>query len=221
MALHIAPNTPEFLVGDAGRLRQVIVNLVGNAIKFTDRGEVVLDVAEVSRTDDQVVLHFQVRDTGIGIPAAYHQRIFDAFAQADGSTTRQFGGTGLGLTISAKLVGLMGGRIWLESEVGQGSAFHFTATLGLSKLPAATSRRVPRGALENLPVLIVDDNATNRLILLEMLSRWKMRPEAVDGGVSALARLHEAATAGRPFPLVLLDSNMPGMDGFDSREPHP
>ncbi len=214
VALHIAPNTPEFLVGDAGRLRQVIVNLVGNALKFTDRGEVVLDVSEVSRTDDQVVLHFQVRDTGIGIPAIYHQRIFDAFSQADGSTTRQFGGTGLGLTISAKLVGLMGGRIWLESEVGQGSAFHFTATLGLSKLPAATSRRVPAGALENLPVLIVDDNATNRLILLEMLSRWKMRPEAVDGGVSALARLQEAATAGRPFPLVLLDSNMPGMDGF-------
>ncbi len=214
VALHIAPNTPELLVGDAGRLRQVIVNLVGNANKFTDRGEVVLDVAEVSRTDGQVVLHFQVRDTGIGIPAAYHQRIFDAFSQADGSTTRQFGGTGLGLTISAKLVGLMGGRIWLESEVGLGSTFHFTATLGLSKLPAATSRSAPATALENLSVLIVDDNATNRLILLEMLSRWKMRPEAVDGGSVALARLGEAAAAGLPFPLVLLDSNMPGMDGF-------
>jgi signal transduction histidine kinase/CheY-like chemotaxis protein len=214
VALHIAPETPELLVGDAGRLRQVIVNLVGNAIKFTEHGEVVLDVIEQYRADDQVVLHFRVRDTGIGIPAANHQRIFDAFAQADGSTTRQFGGTGLGLTISAKLVEMMGGRIWLESEVGRGSIFHFTAALGLSPLPPANSRSAPHKALENLAVLVVDDNATNRLILLEMLARWKMRPEAVELGTLALARLVEAAEAGRPFPLVLLDGNMPGMDGY-------
>jgi two-component system sensor histidine kinase/response regulator len=214
VALHIAPDTPDVVVGDAGRLRQVIVNLVGNAIKFTEQGEVVLDVAEESRADDQVVLHFRVRDTGIGIPAGAHQRIFDSFAQADGSTTRRYGGTGLGLTISAKLVQMMGGRIWLDSETDRGSTFHFTVTLGLSGRPATTSRTALPEALENLDVLVVDDNATNRLILREMLARGRMRPEVVDGALAALARLREAAEAGHRFPLILLDSNMPGMDGF-------
>jgi two-component system, sensor histidine kinase and response regulator len=214
LALRIAPETPDVLVGDAGRLRQVIVNLVGNAIKFTEHGEIVLDVTEESRTAGDLVLHFQVRDTGIGIPAAMHRGIFDAFAQADGSTTRRYGGTGLGLTISAKLVKMMGGRIWLESEEGRGSTFHFTVTLGLSSLPSASSPSAQPEALENLRVLVVDDNATNRAILEEMLGRWRMRPEAVDGGRIALTRLTEAADAGHRFPLILLDANMPEMDGF-------
>ncbi len=214
LALRIAPDTPDFLVGDAGRLRQVIVNLVGNAIKFTEHGEVVLDVAEESRATGQVVLHFRVRDSGIGIPAAMHQRIFDAFAQADGSTTRRYGGTGLGLTISAKLVKMMGGRIWLESEEGRGSTFHFTVTLGLSSHPGASRSGARPEALANLRVLVVDDNATNRTILEEMLGRWRMCPEAVDGGRPALTRLTEEADAGHRFPLILLDANMPEMDGF-------
>jgi signal transduction histidine kinase/CheY-like chemotaxis protein len=214
LALRIAPGTPDILVGDAGRLRQVIVNLVGNAIKFTEHGEVVLDVAEDSRAADEVVLHFRVRDSGIGVPAVMHQRIFDAFAQADGSTTRRYGGTGLGLTISAKLVKMMGGRIWLESEEGQGSTFHFTITLGLSSHLTARSWDTGPELLENLPVLVVDDNATNRMILEEMLGRWRMRPETVEGGLSALTRLTEAADAGHRFPLILLDANMPEMDGF-------
>ncbi len=214
LALRILRDTPDMLVGDAGRLRQVIVNLVGNAIKFTEHGEVVLEVAEESRGDDQVVLHFQVRDTGIGIRPTEHQHIFDAFGQADGSTTRRYGGTGLGLTISAKLVSMMGGRIWLESEVGKGSTFHFTVRLGLSGRQAPPSWSVMPKALQNLAVLVVDDNATNRLILREMLARWAMRPESVDGGEQALTRLVESAEAGDPFRLVLLDSNMPGLDGF-------
>jgi two-component system, sensor histidine kinase and response regulator len=171
-------------------------------------------VAEDSRTTGEVVLHFRVRDTGIGVPAVMHQRIFDAFAQADGSTTRRYGGTGLGLTISAKLVKMMGGRIWLESEEGRGSTFHFTVTLGLSSHPRASSRDTGPETLENLRVLVVDDNATNRTILEEMLGRWRMRPETVDGGRPALTRLTEAADAGHRFPLILLDANMPEMDGF-------
>jgi signal transduction histidine kinase/CheY-like chemotaxis protein len=214
LALRIAPDTPDVLVGDAGRLRQVVVNLVGNAIKFTEHGEVVLDVSEDSRISGQVVLHFRVRDTGIGVPAEMHQRIFDSFAQADGSTTRRYGGTGLGLTISAKLVKMMGGRIWLESEEGRGSTFHFTVTLGLSSHPRASSSDTGPEALENLRVLVVDDNATNRTILEEMLGRWRMRPETADGGRLALTRLTEAADAGHRFPLILLDANMPEMDGF-------
>jgi signal transduction histidine kinase/CheY-like chemotaxis protein len=214
LALRIAPDTPDLLVGDAGRLRQVLVNLVGNAIKFTEHGEVVIDVAEESRTSSQLVLHFRVRDTGIGVPAAMHERVFDAFAQADGSTTRRYGGTGLGLTISAKLVRLMGGRIWLESEQGRGSTFHFTVTLGLSGHTKASAWDTGPEALENLRVLIVDDNATNRTILEEILGRWRMRPETVNGGRPALTRLTEAAQAGHRFPLILLDANMPEMDGF-------
>jgi two-component system sensor histidine kinase/response regulator len=202
------------LVGDAGRLRQVVVNLVGNALKFTREGEVVLDVAEESRAGDRIVLHVQVRDTGIGIPAKMHERIFEAFAQADGSTTRVYGGTGLGLSISARLVRLMGGRIGLESTVGRGSTFHFTVELGMSDKPAPLRPAAAPEALEGLDVLVVDDNATNRLILREMLLRWRMRPEAVETGAAALTRLRAAADAGHRFPLVLLDCNMPGMDGF-------
>jgi two-component system sensor histidine kinase/response regulator len=214
LALHIAPEMGDAFVGDSSRLRQVIVNLLGNAIKFTARGEVVVEVAQESATADQAVLHFVVRDTGIGIPPEQHERIFDAFAQADGSTTRQYGGTGLGLTISAKLVRLMGGRIWLESEVGRGSSFHFTASLGRSTRPLAPARPHRPDLVHQLDVLVVDDNATNRLILREMLARLGMRPQVAEDGATALLRMGEAAGAGHGFPLVLLDANMPDLDGF-------
>ena len=214
LGLHIAPEVTDALVGDGGRLRQVVVNLVGNAIKFTPRGEVVVEVTEEPAPDGQVALHVAVRDSGIGIPADKHQKIFDAFSQADGSTTREYGGTGLGLTISAKLVKVMGGRIWLESQPGLGSTFHFTAAFGRSTRPV---RPVPEISLESLrgtEVLVVDDNATNRLILREMLSRWGMRPVLAEGGEPALALMTAAAERGQGFPLVLLDGHMPDIDGF-------
>jgi len=163
---------------------------------------------------DGVVLHFEVRDTGIGIPKEKQQAIFEAFTQADASTTRHYGGTGLGLTISSRLVEMMGGRLWVESEPGRGSTFHFTARLGPAQA-AAASRAVSRPAgLHGLPVLVVDDNDTNRCILQEMLSNWRMRPTAVAGAADALEALRRAAAAGEPFPLVVLDAMMPGVDGF-------
>jgi PAS domain S-box-containing protein len=237
LACHIAPDVPDALVGDAGRLRQVILNLVGNAIKFTDRGEVLVDVRlEESRVEDgrsriedraatvdprsstldpqsSVCLHGTVIDTGIGIPAEKQLIIFAPFEQADGSVTRRHGGTGLGLAISSRLIGMMGGRIWVESEVGKGSTFHFTARFGLAPEPVPPEPRDP-AALEGLPALVVDDNATNRRILIEMLGNWRMRPSAADGGPAALAEMRRAAAAGEPYPLVLLDAMMPEMDGF-------
>ena len=213
LAGRIAPEIPDGLRGDPGRLRQIIVNLVGNALKFTERGEVVLEATVASRTADEITLHFQVRDTGIGIPADKQRQLFAAFAQVDSSTTRKYGGTGLGLAITRQLAGLMGGRAWVESEAGRGSTFHFTACFGL--LPEGTIRRPasPIG-LKDLPVLVVDDNATNRQICEEILLSWGMKPVAVEGGQEALAELRSATAAGTPFRLILLDSLMPGMDGF-------
>jgi PAS domain S-box-containing protein len=217
LACHIPPEVPDALRGDPGRLRQVIVNLVGNAIKFTQAGEVVVEVTRAGGDgppSDGCLLEFSVRDTGIGIPPEKLGLIFEAFAQADGSTTREYGGTGLGLTISSRLVELMGGRVWVESEVGRGSTFRFTARFGPARGSAASAGlRRPEG-LHGLSVLVVDDNATNRQILEEMLANWRMRPTAVDGGPAALARMKQAAAAGEPFALVLLDAMMPGMDGF-------
>lgn len=204
---------PPVLLGDASRLRQVIVNLVGNAIKFTHSGEVALGIEMETRTDQEICLHFTVRDTGIGIPADKQGAIFEPFTQADASTTRRFGGTGLGLTISSQLVALMGGRIWVESIPGTGSTFHFTARFALT---AETNQR-PSGKpvdLEGLRALIVDDNATNRGILEGILLNWRMQPVAVENGAAALEVLAQAASAGRQFQLVLLDSVMPGLDGF-------
>ncbi|HYT92116.1 MAG TPA: response regulator [Gemmataceae bacterium] len=155
-----------------------------------------------------------MRDTGIGIPADKQQLIFGAFAQADTSTTRKYGGTGLGLAICRQLVGLMGGRIWVESEPGKGSTFHFTALLGVGQSSRATERLADLPALEGLPVLVVDDNATNRRLLQEILRGWGLRPALAVGGRAALALLHDAVSKGQPFPLVLLDGHMPGMDGF-------
>jgi PAS domain S-box-containing protein len=205
----VRPEVPDGLRGDELRLRQVLVNLVGNAIKFTEKGEVVVRVEVESGGGGEVVLHCQVRDTGIGIPADQQQRIFAAFAQADGSTTRRYGGTGLGLSISARLVEMMGGRIWVESEPGRGSTFHFTARFGLGQEPPAPGAP----ALRALRVLVVDDNASNRLTLEELLRNWGMRPALAPGGEAGLEALRLAAAAGDPFALVLLDALMPGLDG--------
>lgn len=215
VALNIGTDVPSAVVGDRIRLRQVITNLVGNAIKFTERGEVVVTVAVESSTDSDVILHFTVSDTGIGIPAHRQQMIFDAFSQADTSTTREFGGTGLGLAIAARIVALMHGRIWVESEAGAGSRFHFTGRFGRYE---GEPLRSADGAesLVGLPVLVVDDNDTNRRILDQMLRRWMMRPTVVESGKAALDALNDARLKGQPFSLVLLDAHMPQFDGFDT-----
>ncbi|MGE3820793.1 MAG: PAS domain S-box protein, partial [Isosphaeraceae bacterium] len=218
LADHIATDVPDAVVGDPHRIRQVVVNLVGNAIKFTERGEVVLRVEALRRDADEVELHFALRDTGIGIAPETRQKLFKAFSQADTSTTRKYGGTGLGLAISARLVQMMGGEIWLESELGQGSTFHFTARFGLARGAAARPRLVEPVQVHGLPVLVVDDNATNRRILQEMLTNWGMKPFVVEGGREALKALEQARSAGTPFSLVLLDAMMPEMDGFTLAE---
>jgi PAS domain S-box-containing protein len=218
LATHILPDVPDALVGDPGRLRQVVVNLAGNAIKFTEQGEVIVRVETALQAEGDVVLHFSVRDTGIGIPPEKHRAIFEAFSQADSSTTRRFGGTGLGLTISSRLVRLMDGRIWVESEPGKGSIFHFTARFGLHAGPMPHAAPREPAALEGLRVLVVDDNATNRRILEEMLKNWRMRPTLADGGEAGLAALDRAREEGAAFDLVLLDAMMPGMDGFTLAE---
>ncbi len=208
---------PDELVGDPVRLRQIIVNLIGNAIKFTERGEVVVQVAVDGQEGDDLCLHFAVSDTGIGIPADKQGVIFEAFAQADGSTTRKYGGTGLGLAISSQLVKMMGGRIWVESEVGKGSTFHFTALMRPSKElpPTLTSQRAD---LEGLPVLVVDDNATNRRILEEILRNWHAKPVIASDAATAFAGIKKAQARGEPFRVVLLDCLMPETDGFGLAE---
>jgi len=214
LAWHVDAGVPTWLVGDSGRLRQVLVNLVMNAIKFTEHGEVVVSVKVESETQEEVELHFSVRDTGVGIPAAKRDLIFEAFTQADSSTTRKYGGTGLGLTISQALVKLMNGSISVESEPGQGSIFHFTARL---KIPDATfipSATVERTALRGLRALVVDDNETNRLILTELLSQWGMVPEQAGSGSEALKLLASGNHGSDPFRLALIDAHMPEMDGF-------
>ena len=218
LACHILPDVPEDLVGDPGRLRQMIVNLVGNAIKFTERGEVVVDAEVEARSADEVCLHLSVTDTGIGIPPEKKDAIFQAFEQVDPSTTRTYGGTGLGLTIVSKLAAMMRGRVWVDSAVGRGSTFHFTAWCGVPNNPPAHRERATRDQLHDTRVLVVDDNATNRRILDEILRTWRMRPTSVSNGRAALAALRQAYAEGRPFPLVLLDGNMPEMDGFTLAE---
>ncbi|HEX6962824.1 MAG TPA: response regulator, partial [Lacipirellula sp.] len=210
---HVAPDTPDGLLGDALRVRQVLVNLIGNAIKFTDQGEVALSVGASATSDEQVALEFSVRDTGVGIPAHLQRMVFDSFTQADGSSTRRFGGTGLGLAISARLASMMGGEISVESEPGSGSTFRFTAKFALNReaIPQPAACEVD---LRGVRVLIVDDNATNRLILEEIVSDWGMRPSCVDGGAAALDALQAAAESDDYFQLVLLDALMPEIDGF-------
>jgi signal transduction histidine kinase/CheY-like chemotaxis protein len=213
LACHVRHDVPDAVIGDPGRLRQIILNLIGNAIKFTEQGEVVLSIKTESQSDDKAVFHLEVTDTGIGIPLQKQKVIFDSFAQADGSTTRKYGGTGLGLAIASQLVERMGGRIWVESEGGSGSAFHFTLSLGLQQCPAR-SAGIESIELEGLRVLVADDNATNRRILDETLKHWGMTPTCVDGGRAALSELARAVDEGKPYPLILLDGCMPEMDGF-------
>jgi signal transduction histidine kinase/DNA-binding response OmpR family regulator len=214
LACRIAPDLPDRLIGDPGRLGQVIVNLGGNAIKFTDAGEVVIDVTEKSRSGTAITLQCTVPDTGIGIAPELQVKIFDPFSQADVSTTRRFGGTGLGLSISSQLVEMMKGDIWLESELGHGTTFHFTVTMDISDAqpprPSPDSR-----ALKAAKTLIVDDNATNRRVLEEMLGCWGVSVTTADSGQAALASLREAASANDPIQLMLLDLMMPEMDGFE------
>jgi signal transduction histidine kinase/CheY-like chemotaxis protein len=216
----VAPEVPNELLGDPGRLRQIVINLAGNAIKFTAQGEVAVEVTlePGDGAGDGVMLHFRVADTGIGIPPEKQGAVFGAFEQADASTTRKYGGTGLGLAISRRLVELMGGRLWLESPradlppeaPGPGCVFHFTVDMAVGRVPER-----PAGApLAGVPVLIVDDNPTNRKILVEMLSASGMKPLAVESGEAALEALDRARATGCPFPLAILDFQMPGMDGF-------
>ena len=212
----IAPEVPETVRGDSTRIRQVVVNLVGNAIKFTNEGEVELKVlVEGVANGSSRVFHFIVSDTGIGIPADKQKAIFVPFTQADASTTRKYGGTGLGLTISARLVQMMGGKIWVESEEGRGSRFHFTLPLGVTDAKEIVVGSVaPPEILRGVRVLIVDDNSTNRRILQGMLVRWEMKPVSVEGGEDALVELERAQQIGAAYPLVITDLLMPGMDGF-------
>jgi two-component system sensor kinase len=217
LAYLVPPDVPDALLGDPGRLRQIIVNLVGNALKFTDQGEVVVAVTVEDHDEEHVHLHFVVSDTGIGIPVDKQRQIFEAFTQADTSTTRRYGGTGLGLTISMQLVKLMGGRLWVESEVGQGSTFHFDLHFGLLQEVAANAWTRPE-SLQNMPVLIVDDNKTNRRVLQDVLANWGMQPILAADGEKALTILAAAADRGEPIRLALLDVMMPGMDGFQLAE---
>jgi PAS domain S-box-containing protein len=214
LVYEVQPDIPEALLGDPGRIRQIIVNLVGNSIKFTELGEVLVSVERGVESDEKVDLHFAIKDTGVGIPADKRQKIFEAFSQADGSMSRKYGGTGLGLSICTKLVEMMNGQIWVESEVGKGSTFHFTASLRIQEKPAPGSGPIQLNQLRDLHALIVDDNLTNRRVLHGMLTRWGMRPVAVEGGRAALQALEIAKSTGHPFPLLMLDGQMPEMDGF-------
>jgi len=212
LAFHCAAEVPEMLVGDAARLRQVVVNIVANAIKFTAHGEVVLDVNVEQEREGEALLHFTVTDTGIGISRKQQEVIFEAFTQGDNSIRRHYGGTGLGLAISSRLVKMMSGRVWVESSPGAGSRFHFTARFGIS------SRQIRRQAdqvgLAGLRVLVIDDNTTNRRILEEQLRAWKMLPTLASDGPEALEIVERARTRGEAFSLILLDAHMPEMDGF-------
>jgi two-component system sensor histidine kinase/response regulator len=215
LAWRVAPGIPEHLKGDPNRLRQVLVNLIGNAVKFTEKGEIALEVDKESEESSGITLHFRVRDTGIGVAKEKQSMIFDAFTQADSSASRRYGGTGLGLAITTRLVTLMGGRIWMESEQGKGSTFHFTLQF------RAADKNIPEifGDLAEVPpdasVLIVDDSQTNRVGLVEMLSRWGLRPEAVDSGRAALEALDAADKQNRPFRLVISDMQMPEIHGLE------
>ncbi len=215
MIYNVSPDVPISIIGDPGRLRQILVNLIGNAIKFTTTGEVVVEVGKDSHTTDDVLLLFKITDTGIGIPEEKQKVIFDAFSQADGSTTRRFGGTGLGLTISNMLVEMMDGRLWVESEYGKGSRFNFILRFGLQKLAEVENRESSTIDFQGLDVLVVDDNSTNRRILKEVFTGWKMKTTLAESGSDALriVKVHE-----KEFDLAVLDASMPEMDGFELAE---
>ena len=210
----IPAETPTACIGDPNRLRQILTNLVGNALKFTEHGEVVLRVETKAETEEDVVLRFDVRDTGIGIPPEQLERIFDSFSQADSSVTRHYGGTGLGLTISKQLIELMDGQIGVNSTPGVGSTFWFNVHLRKGKA-ASESIQEARRHLQGMRVLIVDDNATNREILHHQLSAWRMTSQSAKDGFQALELLRSAARRGLPYDLAILDMHMPGMDGLE------
>ncbi len=211
----IGPDVPTSLRGDPGRFRQVLVNLIGNSIKFTEKGEIYLNIERESGEGRDVTLRFSVKDTGVGIPEDKQKAIFDAFVQADSSMTRRFGGTGLGLAIVKRLVDMMAGHIWVESQPGQGSTFHFTVRFRVEEVQAPRPIRREMATLQGMHVLVIDDNATNRRILAAMLKHWEMVPTLVEGGTEGLGVMKEAKRRGEPFPLVLLDFQMPDMDGFE------
>jgi len=217
LVLHIPPEIPDKLVGDPWRLRQILINLVGNALKFTERGEIVVRVSKESLSETQVSLHFAVTDSGVGIPSDKRHRIWEAFGQADSSTTRKFGGTGLGLNISQRLIEMMGGQLSLSSQEGVGSTFEFTIRLARSTdetdLPV-----VAPASLSNVPILVVEDNAASRSNLLDMLSDFRMRATGVDSARSALQALEERSLSGDSFAVVLIDSMMPETDGWTLAE---
>ena len=214
LTCEIAPEVPGYVVGDITRIRQVLINLVSNAIKFTERGEVALSIVLESMHRDQLVLHFIVRDTGIGIPVEKQMLIFEAFAQADGSTTRKFGGTGLGLTISSRLVAIMDGKIWVESEPDRGSNFHFTVCVGVAATPPYEPL-AQNDSLAGILVLIVDDNPTNLRILTDTLRKWNMETDSAASASEALVMLSGAQQLNKPYALLLTDVHMPNMSGFD------
>lgn len=212
LVLDVEDGVPEHVVGDPGCLRQVLTNLLGNAIKFTHEGEIILRVRRWPDRPGQ--LCFSVQDSGVGIAESAQERIFEAFEQADGSTTRNYGGTGLGLAISLRLVRLMRGELWLESKAGEGATFHFTADLPTHAGGVGLADGAEEVVLCGLRALIVDDNATNRAVLEGYLARWEVVPESVASGQAGLVALREAAAAGQPFRVVLLDGQMPDVDGF-------
>jgi CheY-like chemotaxis protein len=213
LTCEVADRFPKYFLGDSGRVKQILLNLMGNAVKFTESGEIRVRAEVEWESNSFICARFSVRDTGIGIPADKQAIIFAPFTQADGSTTRKFGGTGLGLTISAKFARMMGGSIWVESTVGKGSKFLFTVVL--AKIPRTHAEYAAEPAsFRGLAVLIVDDNAADRLILRETVVRWGMEAVEVDSGAAALQAIDSRALSGNAFGLILLDSNMPGMDGF-------
>lgn len=213
LVCRVAPDIPDHLRGDPGRIQQVLVNLLGNAVKFTNAGEIFVNIEAETVTPERVALHVSVTDTGIGIPPEKQAQIFRPFEQAESSTTRRFGGTGLGLTISRQLVEMMGGRMWVESEVGRGSTFHFTLDCEVSA-EQQRHERADLSALQDLPVLVVDDNLTNRRILSEMLRHWHMQPVLAASASAARLALQQAEESRHPIRLILLDHHMPDEDGF-------
>ncbi|MBM4129883.1 response regulator, partial [bacterium] len=218
LACDVQVDVPDRLVGDPLRLRQILINLAGNAIKFTDHGEVVVGARLLAWDAKTIEIGFDVKDTGIGIPRDKVDSIFEHFTQADTSSTRAHGGTGLGLTISQRLATMMGGRIWVESEVGRGSTFHFTARFACGAESGASSDAALPPVCAGARVLVVDDNATNRRILQHQIGHWGLRCVTVDGGQAALAELLRAAAVAEPYKLVVLDGQMPGMDGIATAE---
>jgi signal transduction histidine kinase/DNA-binding response OmpR family regulator len=216
LACHVLPEVPDRLRGDPTRLRQIVINLAGNAIKFTSRGEVAVRVEKGQEKEaaGKIFLRFAVRDTGIGIPAEKQKTIFEAFTQADNSTTRKYGGTGLGLSISRRIIEAMGGRMGLQSEPGKGSTFHFTAPFGFGNEPPGKPEPAVLESLRNLRTLVVDDNDTNRRVVEEMVRGFGLNPTVSDSGAHALETLERTLAQGIPFSLVILDADMPGLDGF-------